>query len=144
MKRFIWCVSVLLVISICLSLPANAVTEVEPRGSDYFMASSTYIDVYGTRLEIWFDITAVGMMDKLGVNSIEVQRSTDRVNWTSMHTYDSSLYSGFIDTNTSAHAGYISYYGTSGYYYRACVEYYAKKGTGSALMTEYSSSVLCG
>lgn len=144
MKRFTACVSMVLIVAVLISVPAYAVEIVDSRGSNYFMSCSSYIDVYGTKMEMWFDVSAVGLMDELGVNSIEVQRSSDRSNWSTMRTCSSDDYSGFIDTDTADHAGYITYYGTSGYYYRIRVTYYAKKGTGSALMTDYSSSVLCG
>jgi hypothetical protein len=126
-----------------LIIPVSAMENVSPKASDYFMASSTYLwKVNSTTFEAWFDIDALDGMEELGASSIKIQRSSDRVNWTTMYTYTKELYPHLIAENTVSHSGYVTYTGSPGYYYRAVVTYYAKKGTGTGYSTKYTSSML--
>lgn len=139
MKRLINCVCLILVMVLLLSTTALAA---DSRASNYFMATSTYIDkVSSTRYDIWFDVTAVKTMSQLGVKTIRVERSTDRVNWTTVKTYSKDDYSQMIDTNSAYHDGYVTYYGSSNYYYRAYVVFYAKNSSGSATYDCYTATV---
>ena len=129
MKRFTQCICTILVLTIMLAMPAAAAT-VEQRASDYFMRFSVFIDeVSSSKFDVWFDVTAVDTMDKLGVKEIKVQRSTDEENWTTMKTYKMENYSQMTDTNTFWHAGSVSYNYSSGYSYRAVIVLYAKLGS---------------
>jgi len=75
-------------------------------------------------------------MDELGVKSIKLKRSTDEVNWSTVGTYSMSYYSQMVDkTGTISHSGYVNCTCTSGYYYYAEVELYAKDGNSTATMT---------
>ena len=80
-------------------------------------------------------------MDELGASEIKIQRSSDGVNWTTMKTYTKESYSNLICENTGSHAACVSYTGTAGYYYRAKITLYAKKGTGSAEWYRDTSSM---
>lgn len=42
------------------------------------------------------------------------------------------VYTNLVASNDFAHETYVTYTATSGYYYRAEVTFYAKKGNGSA------------
>lgn len=142
MKRFIRCVSLVLAIVTALAVPAYAVGDADPRASNYFAASSTYLwKTSSTTFQVWFDIDAVGKMDELGASEIKVQRSSDGVSWTTMYTYTKELYPHLIIEDTSSHYGYVTYTGSTGYYYRARVTYYAKKGSGTGEIWEYTSSM---
>lgn len=142
MKRFVKCVCLLLAMSLMMAVPVCAAENPNTRGSQFFMASSVYLDpTSGTAFQVWFDITAVGMMDELGAKSITIQRSTDNANWSNVSTYSRYSYSNLICKNTSEHASYITFYGSSGYYYRAYVELYAKDGNSSATVGKYTSSI---
>ena len=44
-----------------------------------------------------------------------------------------------ICENTSAHADCVSYTMESGFYYRAYVQFYAKKGTGTGYLSYYTA-----
>lgn len=135
MKRFTQCVCVFLALTLILAVPADAVTF-EQRASDYFARFSVYIDeVSSTKFEVWFDVTAVQTMDKLGVKEIKVQRSTDEEYWTTMKTYDMDDYSQMTDENTFRHSGCVSYNYLSGYSYRAVLVLYAKRGSSYAEST---------
>lgn len=126
-----------------LAIPVSAAEDTIPRASNFFAASSTYLwRTSSTTFQVWFDIDAVGRMDELGVSEIKVQRSSDRVNWSTMVTYTSNLYPHLMDYSTSAHYGYVTYTGSPGYYYRAMVTYHAKNSSGTGKMYEYTSSMI--
>lgn len=140
MKRFTQCVCTILVLSIILAVPAAAATF-EQRSSDYFARFSVFIDeVSSTKFEVWFDVTAVQTMDKLGVKEIKVQRSTDEEYWTTVKTYNMEDYSQMIDENTYRHTGCVSYNYLSGYSYRAVIVLYAKRGSGYGELTVVTST----
>lgn len=115
----------------------------ESRASNYFMMTSTYIDwVSDSELEIWFDVVAVGQMDKLGVERIKLQRSTDGSNWTTIKTYKMADYAEMICENTASHSDYVTYSNAhSRYYYRAYVEFYATLGNGIGVYPVYTATV---
>lgn len=142
MKRFTQCISLVLALVLFLSVPVYAAESTMPRASNFFMASSTYLwKVSSTTFEVWFDIDAVRGMDELGASEIKVQRSSDGVNWTTMYTYTKELYPHLIAEDTGSHCGYVTYTGSTGYYYRAFVTYYAKDSTGTAEAYRYTSSL---
>ena len=142
MKRFIQFVSLILVLSMCLVTPAFAAEEVSPWASSYFMSRSAYLTVVsGTTFDVWFEVTAVRGMDEIGTSVIKVQRSTDKSDWDTVKTFTKESYANMIDYNTADHSDSVRYVGTSGYYYRAYVEFYAKDDTGTAYHTYYTSSI---
>ena len=142
MKRFTRIVSFFLVAVLLFSTVAFAVEEAGARASNYFFASSVYLyKTTGTTFQAWFDVKAVGIMDELGASTIKIQRSSDGETWTTMKTYSKADYPDLIYENTARHAACVTYTGTSGYYYRARVELYAKNSSGTAYMTEYTSSM---
>ena len=135
MKRFTRCICFLLVCIMMLSTTALAAETVDSRASNYFMASSVYFwNTSGRNYQIWFDVTAVGGMEKLGASEIKVQRSTDNSNWTTVQTYYMSDYSQMTTTNTGHYANCVPFTATAGYSYRAIVDLYAKNSSGSANM----------
>lgn len=131
MKRFTRCICLLLVCVMMFSTTAFAAETAESRASDYFWASSVYFwNTSGRNYEIWFDVSAVGTMAELGTSKIQVQRSTDESNWTTVRTYYKEDYSQMIKTNTSHHDDCVSFTATAGYSYRAVVTLYAKNSAG--------------
>ncbi|MBO4938112.1 MAG: hypothetical protein J6C98_03810 [Oscillospiraceae bacterium] len=139
MKRFYRCVCLLLVMTMLMAVPAFAA---EARASDYFWSSSVYLDKRSTvTFEAWFDVDAVSTMDVLGASEIKIQQSSDGENWTTVKTFTKESYSNLICKDTASHASYVTYTGTAGYYYRAKITLYAKKGTGSGEWTRYTSSL---
>lgn len=139
MKRFLQLVTLLLVMSLVLSIPAFAV---EPKSSAFFVCNSTYLEkVSGTTFDIWFDVTAKGTMNELGVSTIKVQRSSDQTNWTTIFTYSKDSYSQMICENTAGHADSVRYSGTAGYYYRAKVTFYAKNSSGTGTYVMYTDTI---
>lgn len=139
MKRIIRCVCLTLVLSMLLAVPAFAV---DSRASNYFLSSSVYLHkTSSTTFEAWFEVDAVRRMDELGASLIKIQRSSDGVNWTTMKTVTKESNSDLICANTGSHANCVAYTGTSGYYYRAYIELYAKDGTGTGFWCQYTSSM---
>lgn len=114
--------------------------EATPRASNYFSRYTAYLyQTSSTTFEVWFDVVATGRMDELGASVIKVQRSTDGTNWYTVRTYTKEMYSQMICENTSAHADCVSYTMESGFYYRAYVQFYAKKGTGTGYLSYYTA-----
>lgn len=140
MKRFIRCTCLILAMALVLAFPAFAAETVEPRGSKYFISSSVYLyNFSGTSFDAWFDVTGTGTMDEIGVNFIKIQRSSDGSNWTTVRTYTKESYPHLIDDNTAFHAACVSYTAAGGYYYRAFIQLYAKKGVNTATMNTYTA-----
>lgn len=142
MRRFIRCTSLVLAAVLLLSIPVLAVEGTEPRASYYFGSYSTFLcNVSGASFEAWFDVTGTGIMDEIGVNFIKIQRSPDGVNWTTMRTFSKESYPHFLDYDTVYHTAGISYTGTRGFYYRAYIQLYAKKGNGYGELDRYTSYI---
>ena len=135
MKRFTQIVCILLVFAMLMPLSAMAAESGNSRASNFFSASSVYFwKVSGSSYQIWFDVTAVGTMAKLGTSYILVERSTDLVNWDPVRTYDMADYSQMTTTNTVGYANCVPFTATSGYAYRAIVTLYAKNRSGTGEM----------
>lgn len=142
MKRFIRLVCFVLVMTVCLATPAAAAEEVSTWSSSFFTCHSAYLwKVSDSEFRVWFDVTAVKGMEELGASVIKVQRSTDNENWTTMSTYKKAVYPQMVAYNTGNHCSYVTYYGTSGYYYRALVTFYAKNSSGTGEYYYYTSSI---
>ena len=143
MKKLIRCVCLILVCSMVLAIPVSAAEIGNQRATDYFMDYSVYFQpTWGSNYQIWFEVTATGMMDELGVKKITVERSTDEVNWSNAGTFNMADYSQMVDRDGAiAHTGYVPYTCTTGYYYRAIVELYAKDGNSTATMTVWTTTL---
>ena len=141
MKRFIRCTCLLLVLSMMLVFPAFA-AEAAPRASNFFGSSSVYLcNISGTSFEAWFEVTGVRTMDIIGAKTIKIQRSSDGSSWTTVKTFSMDSYSSLVDDNTAGHITGVSYTGSHGYYYRAYIQLYAKKGVNTATMDRYTSKI---
>lgn len=137
MKRLTQLICMLLVFVTVFSTVALAAEIPAPRASNFFGASSVYFwHVSGDNYQIWFDVTALSTMQKLGASKIKVQRSTDKVNWTTVKTYNMDDYSQMTTTNTGHYVNCVPYTATSGYYYRAVVTLYAKNSSGYGEISE--------
>lgn len=122
----------LLAMSLLMAVPAQAVNA-EPRASAFFSSYWTELTkMSSTSLAICFDVSAnAAFMDELGASEIELFESSDQRNWDSVKTYDPEDYPQMLDYNTVSHSGYVMYYEAKpGYYYTACVTYYAKDSRG--------------
>lgn len=139
MKKFLKIICFLMAAVMLFTTTAFAA---ESRASDFFARTCTYIDRSSTsKLDIWFEVIAVGTMTVLGVRSIELERSTDKSNWETVKTYGMADYSQLTCASTASHSGSVTYYGSSTYYYRAYVEFYAKNSTGIGVYCSYTATV---
>ena len=140
MKRFVKIMCMLLIFAMCMAIPVGA-EEIAPYASNYFISYRTYLGAETSNsFQVWFTVTALRKMDKLGVDYIEIERSSDGSNWTTVKTYDSDDYTDLMTTNTSSHSGHVTYsQKQSGYQYRAYVHFYAKDSSGSGALGAYAT-----
>lgn len=142
MKRFSRCICAIMAVVLLLAVPVHA-EEAAPRASSFFGSYSTYLyKAAYNKIEVWFDVVALGAMDELGVSSIKVQRSADGSNWETMRVYEPGVYTHMICENTGFHCDYVTYTGTPGYYYRAYVTFYARNSTGYGKRYVYTQTML--
>lgn len=143
MKKATYYICFILVISFLMSVPVSAQTEIETRESMFFAHHATVLEgISDTRFKIWYDVTAVGTMDELGVCKIEVDHSTDGANWEEVAEYTDTFYPAMVASDTFTHTGYITYYGAQpGYYYRAYVTFYAKNSLGTGRLSRYTATL---
>lgn len=140
MNRFIRIVCFIMVVAVLLTTSVVAAENENQRASNYFGSHSVYLHkTSSTQFQAWFEVAAVAGMQKLGARTIEIQRSTDKSNWTTVATYEMEDYSNMVASNTGYHDGYVTYTYTTGYYYRAYVELYAKNSNGTAYYDAYTS-----
>lgn len=139
MKRFSRYVALLLVLSTLFTVSALAAENNNQRASNYFSSANAYLwKTSSTSFDVWFDVTGVGIMDKIGVSKLVVQKSSDNVNWSNEKTYNMSNYSQMTASSTGQHSGYVTYNSyDSSYYYRVKATLYAKNSSGTAEYTIY-------
>ena len=143
MKHVSRIICMLLVAVLLLSIPAAAAENAEPRASSFFMSTDVYLyQTSSTQFQAWFEVSALGGMEKLGASEIKIQESSDGQNWTTVKTCTMANYSNLICENTGFHASYVSYTGTTGKYYRAKITLYAENSTGVGERIRYTSSIL--
>ena len=113
--------------SFCLAIPAVA-EEAAPYASNHFGSRDAYLwRTSSTSCEAWFEVTAVRGMTELGARYIDIEESSDGVNWYAVKTYDRSNYSNLIKYNTSNHTTYVTFNEMKpGYQYRMYVILFAK------------------
>lgn len=127
MKRIVRIVSLALVFSLLMAVPAYAIDNRAMEASNYFSYTSAYLSkVSGTTFHICFHVTGTGTMDEIGVSYIQLQESSDDTNWSPVASYYN-----LVDTDASFYASHVTYTGTANKYYRAYVEYYAMDDTGT-------------
>lgn len=146
MKKFIRFLSVTLALSMLLTIPAYAESTAEPRGSAFFAAYGTALNIKSsTSFEIWFDVDAnAAIMDVLGVSEIVVYRSANgQTGWTDVKTYDMDDYPEMTEAYSLSYVNYVTYTNAwSGYYYRAYVTFYAKDSRGIGERDVYTEIIL--
>ena len=133
MKRFVKCLCLILALSFCLVVPAAA-AETAPYSSNYFMSRDAYLwRTSSTSCEAWFEVTAMRGMAELGALHVDIERSSDGVNWYVVETYHRDDFSNLIAYNTGNHCSYVTFSEMKpGYQYRMYVELYAKGTDGNS------------
>lgn len=141
MKEFTKCVCLVLILSLLCVVPVCA-EEAVPYASAVFSATETYLyTISGNQIGVRFEVIAKTEMDELGVRSIVMQRSSDDKNWKDMKTLVPEDYPQMIDEGAAYYANGVPYNGTSGYCYRAYVEFYAKNGNRTGVYFTYTESM---
>ena len=141
MKRFIRFVCLLLVLATLAAIPAYAQKQ-STYASRYFSSYRAYCSkVTSTSIAVSFQVLGMDAMDELGANIIKLQYSSDKVNWTTAKTFTKANYPSMIETDTSMHTGVLYGNVPSGQYYRAYVEFYAKKGISFAERYYYTEII---
>lgn len=131
---FVFRILILLLIAI-LIFPINTVaTEYstpDVRASHYLTSYNTYVYPAALgKIQIWFSVTGVNVMDEIGVLNIHIYESTDNENWTWVKTYKHTTTSGMLDYDTIYYSNYVQHQGTIGRYYKAYVCIWAGKDGG--------------
>lgn len=127
--------------AILLAFPAYAAEDITLYSSKYLSSYSTYVDNSGTSLYVDFTVYGYEPLETIGVKTIQVQRSKDNKVWTTMKTYSYTAYPNMVGTGASLHSSYVSYPGTSGYYYRAYVVIWAAKNGVNEYRYIYTNSI---
>ena len=132
MKWFVKCLCLILALSFCLAIPAAA-EETAPYGSSYFGSRDAYLwRTSSTSCQAWFEVTAVRGMAELGAQFIDIEESSDGVNWSVVASYNRSNYSNLIKTNTVDHTSYVTFSRMKpDCQYRMYVRLYAKDSSGN-------------
>lgn len=141
MKQFVRIICLVLVFSMTIAIPAYA-SEQSQRASNFFSSFKAYCYTSDSgQLAVYFKVIATGTMDELGASTIKVQRSSDGTNWSTVKTFTKDVYTQMKYTNTVMHATTLYCTKTSGYYYRAYVEFYAKNSTGTGYYDYYTARI---
>lgn len=132
MKQFIKCLCLILALSFCLAIPVAA-EEAAPYGSSFFVSRDAYLwRTSSSSCEAWFEITATRGMAELGAQFIEIEESSDGVNWNVVASYNRANYSNLIKNNTSDHTSYVTFSKMKpNCQYRMFVRLYAKDSSGN-------------
>ena len=131
-------ISFVMAIILLLAIPVCA-EESSTYSSTFFSAYDSYIAVpSGRTLEIWFDVVGKGEMDEIGVESIELQRSSNGSDWSTVKIFLPEDYPQMICENTGMNYDCVTYTGSYGYYYRAYVTFYASNSRGWGYEYQYS------
>lgn len=140
MKGFLRTLCVSLVFVLIFSIPVSA-EENNTYSSAFFASYDSFIrNPNGSTIRIWFDVMGNGTMDKIGVSSIELEYSSDEVNWFHAKTFLPEDYPQMIRENSYFACDYVSYTGMYDFCYRAYVTFYAKNSRGQGYMSEYSET----
>ena len=141
MKRFVRIICLVLVFSMIIAIPAYA-SEQSQRASSYFSSFKAYCYTSDSgQLAVYFKVIATDTMDELGASTIKVQRSSNGTNWSTVQTFTKDVYTQMKNTNTVMHATTLYCTKTSGYYYRAYVEFYAKNSAGTGSYDYYTARI---
>lgn len=103
-----------------------------------FARNSDYIDSYGAYLyspssstvQVWFELKGNYTSDKVGVTSITLQVSDDKVNWDNVGTYLDDDYPHLMASDTISICTNLQKTVASGHYYRAGLVFYVERDGG--------------
>lgn len=120
---------------------AESASQVQPRESYYLIEYQAYCYPIGAgRLNVYFEVIATGVMDEIGVLSIEIYESIDNSNWYWVRTIQHDTYPGMLVENDDVYGHYVTYSGIPGRYYKAYVCVWAGKNGGGDTRYFWTSS----
>ena len=132
--RLISLLMVFVLLTPLTAFAAESETQVEPRGSYYLSGYQAYCCAMGGgKVNVYFEVYGTGVMDELGVLSIEIYESINGEDFYWMKTYLHDTYTWMLAYNDDAYAQHVTYYGIAGRYYKAYVCVWGgKDGEGDA------------
>lgn len=121
---------VLLCMAMLCSIPAYAV---EARASDrIYHSSASLAKKSDGDFSVYFSVRATGIMEKIGANSVEVQRKTI-TGWVTEYTFNTSNTPALQRENRDQYSAVLTYSPLfTGKEYRAVVMIYVKDATGTS------------
>ncbi len=128
-KRTFRIITLIVVLTLLLSTAAFAAMN----ASEYIAATNAWITRSGNTVEVNFSIVGTRTMDKIGVKYVYLYEQNGNC-WDLVKTfsYTNSQYELIMmDTDIGAHAGYLSYSGSSSKNYFADCRFYAERNGGS-------------
>ncbi len=135
-KKTIRIIALIIVLTMLLSTVAFAGTN----ASAYIAATNAFITRDGNTVEVDFWIVGTDTMDQIGVKYIYLYEKNG-YSWNLVKTfaYTNPIYSAtLMDSNTGAHAGYVTYSGSAYKNYYADCRFYAEKNGGSDTIQQYT------
>lgn len=133
------CTALLLALTLICPIYAGAA---ESRASDYLISYNAYPYAAGLgKVQIWYDVTAVGYADELGALKVMIYESTDNTNWTWVETFMHDTTPGMLAQNDFYYQGHVEYKGVIGRYYKAYVCIWAGKDGGGDTRYFWTGSV---
>ncbi|MBR3586064.1 MAG: hypothetical protein IKO00_08595 [Oscillospiraceae bacterium] len=127
-KKFFRIIALIIALTMLLSTAAFAAVN----ASAYINVTNAWITRDGNTVKVNFWIVGTDTMDKIGVKYIYLYEKTGNTwYWVKTFSYTDPLYPNMMDTNTSAHATYVTYSGSASKSYYADCRFYAEKDGGS-------------
>ena len=120
-------------LNLYMAIPVAA-QEAAPYASSYFGSRDAFLwRTSSTSCQAWFEVTAVRGMAELGAMYIDIEESSDGVNWYVVQTFRRANNPNMMAYNTSDHSSYVTFSEMKpGYQYRMYVSLYAKGTDGNS------------
>ena len=126
-----------LIIALTLLLSTAAFAAVN--ASAYINVTNAWITRNGNTVKVNFYIVGTDAMDQIGVKYIYLYEKTGNTwYWVKTFSYTDPLYTNMMDTNTGAHATFVTYSGSASKSYYADCRFYAEKDGGSDTIQQYT------
>lgn len=142
MKKIIQMGCMILVVALIFAVPASA-EEDNAYSSVYFASYDSSIGLVSgsSTIRIHFDVVSNGIMEEIGVSTIELEYSPNGDAWFSAKTFMPENYPQMISEDTFMTYDYVTYTGMYDYSYRAHVTFYAKNSRGRGYLSEYTETI---
>lgn len=133
-----------LLLAIALVLGAGGTAGAAVNASDYFAQYGVAISAPGEgQIMIEYDIDGVKLLNKVGVQSIKVERQLEDGSWTYYTTFHSYNHPEWYRTDAYGHTGIFYFDGTVGETYRVTLTVLAVDDNGSETKTVTSYGCTC-